>query len=179
MHQQVLSFWFEQLRPEQWFKASAMLDNTIREKFAQLLQQARCGELYQWRNSAEGRLAEIILLDQLSRNIHRNTPQAFATDPVALVLSQEAVHNGTLEQLTSTEQRDFLLMPWMHSESAYIHEQSLPLYKTHASAGCYRAALQHKAIIDRFGRYPHRNAILGRTSTTEELEFLQQPGSSF
>lgn len=177
--QQVLSFWFEELRPAQWFKVSRALDDSIRDRFATLLGQAMRGELQHWRRCAEGRLAEIILLDQFTRNIHRNTAQAFACDPVALVLSQEAVQQQTLDRLATAEQRDFLLMPWMHSESALIHQQGLPLFKAHASPGCYRAAVRHKAIIDRFGRYPHRNAILGRPSSIEELEFLQQPGSSF
>ena len=179
MKQQVLSFWFEELSPEQWFKSSLELDETIRSRFAPLLQQAMRGELENWRDTAEGRLAEIIVLDQFSRNIHRGTPQAFAADPVALALSQEAVRAGTLKQLEKVEQRDFLLLPFMHSESALIQQQALPLFKEHTSPGCYQAALQHKAIIDRFGHYPHRNAILGRNSTAEELEFLQQPGSSF
>lgn len=179
MQQQVLDFWFEELKPAQWFKASAALDTTIRTRFAPLLQQAMRGELESWRNTAEGRLAEIIVLDQFSRNIHRGTPLAFAADPVALVLGQEALRAQALEQLEKVEQRDFLLLPFMHSESALIQQQALPLFKAHTTQGCYRAALQHKAIIDRFGRYPHRNAILGRSSTTEELEFLQQPGSSF
>lgn len=179
MKQQILSFWFEELRPEQWFKSSLKLDETIRSRFAPLLQQAMRGELESWRNTAEGRLAEIIVLDQFSRNIHRGTPQSFAADPVALALSQEALRTQALEQLEKVEQRDFLLLPFMHSESVLIQQQALPLFKAYTTQGCYRAAQQHKAIIDRFGRYPHRNAILGRNSTTEELEFLQQPGSSF
>lgn len=179
MQQQVLNFWFEELKPAQWFKASDTLDESIRQRFSTLLQQAMRGELESWRNTAEGRLAEIIVLDQFSRNIHRGTPQAFAADPVALVLGQEAVRADALKQLETVEQRDFLLLPFMHSESALIQQQALPLFKAHTSPGCYRAAVQHKDIIDRFGRYPHRNAILGRSSTAEELEFLQQPGSSF
>lgn len=179
MQQQVLDFWFEELKPAQWFKASDTLDESIRQRFATLLQQAMRGELESWRNTAEGRLAEIIVLDQFSRNIHRGTPQAFAADPVALVLGQEAVRADALKQLETVEQRDFLLLPFMHSESALIQQQALPLFKAHTSPGCYRAAVQHKGIIDRFGRYPHRNAVLGRTSTAEERAFLEQPGSSF
>lgn len=97
MQQQVLDFWFEELKPAQWFKASDKLDESIRQRFATLLQQAMRGELESWRNTAEGRLAEIIVLDQFSRNIHRGTPQAFAADPVALVLGQEALRAGALQ----------------------------------------------------------------------------------
>jgi uncharacterized protein (DUF924 family) len=123
-------------------------------------------------------LAEIIVLDQFSRNVYRDTPAAFAQDSLALALSQEAVQSGALNALTETE-RTFLLMPYMHSESRAIHVQAERLFKVHAPATNYDFELKHKLIIDRFGRYPHRNAILGRASTPEELVFLEQPGSSF
>lgn len=118
------------------------------------------------------------MLDQFPRNIHRGTPQAFAHDPMALVLSQEAVRAGALAELPPV-QRSFLLLPWMHSESAAIHALAEPLYRQHAPANNHEFELRHKAIIDRFGRYPHRNAILGRASTPDELDFLKQPGSAF
>jgi uncharacterized protein (DUF924 family) len=142
------------------------------------MQSAAVGELYPWRSSAEGRLAEIIVLDQFPRNVYRNTPQAFAQDPIALVLAQEAVASGALPSLTPT-QRGFLLLPYMHSESRRIHVVAEALYKEFAPSGNYEFELMHKEIIDRFGRYPHRNEILGRTSTPEEAEFLTQPGSRF
>ena len=141
-------------------------------------ERAAAGELYPWRATAEGRLAEVIVLDQFSRNVYRNTPQAFAQDPVALVLAQEAVASGALNQLDPT-QRSFLLLPYMHSESRQIHLVAEALYTEYAPAVNLDFELRHKAIIDRFGRYPHRNEILGRTSTPEELEFLAQPGSRF
>lgn len=177
MYAAVLSFWFEETQPRLWFTASAPFDSEVRERFLPLLQAAAAGELWHWRSSDKGRLAEIIVLDQFSRNIYRDTPQAFAQDAMALVLAQEAVAAGTLHAL-SPEQCQFLLMPYMHSESRSIHRVAEPLFRAHAPTGHPHEA-QHKAIIDRFGRYPHRNDILGRTSTPEEAEFLQQPGSRF
>jgi uncharacterized protein (DUF924 family) len=134
--------------------------------------------LYSWRATARGRLAEIIVLDQFSRNIHRNTPWAFAQDTLALGLSQAAVSAGALQELNETE-RAFLLMPYMHSESRLIHEQAETLFRQFTPPYNYDFELKHKTIIDRFGRYPHRNKILGRDSTSEEVEFLKQPGSAF
>lgn len=176
--QQVLSFWFSELKPEQWFNGSAELDAQIKQRFGKLLAQAAAGELFDWRKSSKGRLAEIIVLDQFSRNVYRDTAQAFAQDAMALVLSQEAVSAGALNDLEEHE-RDFLLMPYMHSESALIHQLALPLFEQYASAGALKFEILHKEIIDRFGRYPHRNVALGRESSSEELEFLQQPGSGF
>ena len=179
MPQQVLSFWFEELQPQQWFRGGEAVDAMVRDRFAAPLEQAAAGELEHWRDTVQGRLAEIIVLDQFSRNMHRGTPAAFAMDPVALVLSQEAVRSGALAGLDSATQRGFLLMPYMHSESRHIHGQAVPLFREYATEVEYRYEIEHKAIIDRFGRYPHRNAILQRVSTPEELEFLQQPGSGF
>lgn len=177
MSDSVLKFWFDELSPKQWWAVDVELDTAITERFSPLLQQAIAGELFDWRKTALGRLAEIIVLDQFSRNIHRNTPGAFAQDPLALALSQEAVSQGCLAELHKTE-RAFMLMPYMHSESALIHQQAEPLFAEHAPANL-DFEIRHKAIIDRFGRYPHRNTILGRESTPEEVEFLKQPGSSF
>ncbi|TAH41445.1 MAG: DUF924 domain-containing protein [Gammaproteobacteria bacterium] len=174
----VLAFWFDEIEPRQWWQVDPAFDALIRSRFGALLDQAIAGELDAWRGFAHGRLAEIIVLDQFSRNIHRGTPQAFAQDAQALTLSQVAVHAGALEHLHETE-RGFLLMPFMHSESRGIHAQAGVLFKAHASANTFDFELKHKAIIDRFGRYPHRNAILGRASTNEEIEFLKQPGSGF
>jgi uncharacterized protein (DUF924 family) len=150
----------------------------VRDRFLTQLQQAAAGELHDWRGSASGRLAEIIVLDQFSRNAYRNTPRAFAQDVVALVLAQEAVASGAFDVLDPV-QRGFMLLPYMHSESRKIHCDAETLYREYAPAENYGFELKHKAIIDRFGRYPHRNAILGRPSTAEELEFLTQPGSAF
>lgn len=178
MRDDVLSFWFETLEPPMWWRSDPELDARIRDRFAALLLAAAAGELFEWRSDARGRLAEIIVLDQFSRNIHRDTPGAFAQDTVALALAQEAVAGGHLQALNSIE-RAFLLLPYMHSESKRIHLEAERLYREHAPEDNYQFELKHKAIVDRFGRYPHRNRILGRTSTAEEIEFLKQPGSSF
>lgn len=178
MHTEILSFWFHEIEPRLWFESDKSFDDLIRQRFSDVMHSAAAGELYQWRYTAEGRLAEIIVLDQFSRNVYRNTPQAFAQDPLALILAQEAVASGALTSLIPT-QRSFLLLPYMHSESKQIHVVAEALYKECAPAGNYDFELRHKAIIDRFGRYPHRNEILGRTSTPEEIEFLKQPGSRF
>lgn len=174
----VLDFWFTQLEPKQWFVKDLTLDKSIAEKFAGLYQQALQGELWQWRSSAEGCLAEIIILDQFSRNIYRDMPQTFAADPMALCLAQAAVANG-FDQSLIGPRRAFLYMPYMHSESTAIHQQAVELFNQPGMEHNYDYELKHKAIIDRFGRYPHRNELLGRESTDEELAFLQEPGSSF
>jgi uncharacterized protein (DUF924 family) len=178
MHEEVLSFWFREIDPQLWWSAEPDFDERVRRRFLDVLRQATAAELYEWRATPRGRLAEIIALDQFSRNVYRNTPQAFAQDPLALALAQEAVAAGALASLDPTE-RSFLLLPYMHSESRRIHVVAEALYREFAPAGNYDFELKHKAIIDRFGRYPHRNEILGRTSTPEEVEFLRQPGSRF
>ena len=175
---EVLQFWFEEISPASWWAGDPAFDERIKERFGKLLDQARQGELFEWRKDAKGRLAEVIVLDQFPRNIHRGTPLAFSCDPMALALAQEAVAGGNLAALNDIE-RAILLLPYMHSESRLIHEHAERLYQCHAPAENYEFELKHKVIIDRFGRYPHRNAILGRESTAEELEFLKQPGSSF
>ncbi|WP_418114343.1 DUF924 family protein [Vibrio scophthalmi] len=178
MQQQVLDFWFNQLEAKDWFVANQEVDNAIRDQFGDLLKQASQAELFTWRVTPEGRLAEIIVLDQFSRNIYRNTPQAFSQDPLALGLAQEAIRLEADKSLTTIE-RSFLYMPFMHSESAAIHKQAVVLFSQPGMENNYDFELKHKLIIDRFGRYPHRNVILSRESTTEEIEFLSQPGSSF
>jgi uncharacterized protein (DUF924 family) len=178
MHQEVLKFWFEEINPKMWWAADAAFDALLRERFLPLLVSAAQGELFEWRKEPKGRLAEIIVLDQFSRNIYRNTPAAFAQDPMALVLSQEAVGAG-IHTLLAPKECAFLLMPYMHSESGKIHVVAEQLYRKFAPADNLDFELRHKAIIARFGRYPHRNNILGRESTAEEIEFLKQPGSRF
>lgn len=178
MDTEVLKFWFDELESKQWFVKDLDLDAVIEARFAFLVQQARAGELFSWRATPEGRLAEIILLDQFSRNIYRDQPESFSADTVALVLSQEAISQGADQQL-APQKRAFLYMPFMHSESALIHDQAVVLFDQPGLEYNLEFEYKHKAIIDRFGRYPHRNAILGRDSTAEELEFLRQPGSSF
>lgn len=176
--EEVLSFWFDEIDQKQWWAVDPAFDDALRQRFDGLWRQAAAGELWAWRSAARGRLAEIIVLDQFSRNLFRGTPQAFAQDAQALTLAQEAVAAGVLAQLAPPE-RAFLLMPYMHSESRLVHVQADTLFAQFAPSGNHEFERRHKAIIDRFGRYPHRNRILGRASTDEELEFLKQPGSAF
>ena len=176
--QNVLDFWFKELTPKQHFAKDAALDDTIRTRFGATLEAAAKCELFAWRATAEGRLAEVLVLDQFSRNVYRDTPRAFAQDALALALAQELVASGQDRSLP-TAQRIFAYMPYMHSESALVHTQTVALFAQPGMENNLDFELRHKAIIDRFGRYPHRNAVLGRNSTAEELVFLSEPGSSF
>ncbi len=178
MYQDVLKFWFEEIEPSLWFAKDAGFDQLITNRFGGIHAMAVRCELFTWREKVQGRLAEIIVLDQFSRNMFRESPMAFANDQMALVLAQEAVALGLDKQLTPVE-RGFIYLPYMHSESPRIHEVAEKLYRGHSIASGLEWEMKHKAIIDRFGRYPHRNTVLGRTSTEEELIFLQQPNSSF
>ncbi len=178
MHQAVLQFWFQETSPEQWWKVDAEFDRLIVERFSELHGRATRSELYEWRAEPGGRLAEIIVLDQFSRNMFRGNSLAFAADTLALALAQEAVASKADLMLTPGE-RVFLYMPYMHSESRVIHQVAERLFKQNGPKNNYDFELRHKAIIDRFGRYPHRNAMLGRQSTEEETAFLAEPGSSF
>lgn len=173
----VFSFCFEDTDRMQWFTKDPAFDQVIHQRFATTLEQAAKGELYHWRQTAHGRATEIFVLDQFSRNLYRDTPQAFAQDTMALVLAQELVASGALDQFPERV-AGFVLMPYMHSESVVIHEQAVELFTRYAP-GHLEAEMKHKVIVDRFHRYPHRNNILGRESTTEEQEFLTQPDSSF
>jgi uncharacterized protein (DUF924 family) len=176
--QAILHFWFTELTPKQHFAKDAALDEAIRTRFGTTLEAAARCELFAWRATPEGRLAEVLVLDQFSRNVYRDTPRAFAQDALALALAQELVASGQGRSLPLA-QRSFAYMPYMHSESALIHEQAVALFSQPGLEDNLRFEHAHKAIIDRFGRYPHRNAILGRRSTAEELAFLSGPGSSF
>jgi uncharacterized protein (DUF924 family) len=178
MYQPILDFWFKEITPAQIWKVDPAFDALIASRFGDIHEQATRAELFAWRATPRGRLAEIIVLDQFSRNIHRGTRRAFEADPLALALAQEAV-SANADAALAQEERVFLVMPYMHSESKQIHAVAEPFFKANTPESNYNFELRHKAIIDRFGRYPHRNAILGRTSTPEELAFLQEPGSSF
>jgi len=178
MKNDVINFWFNEIDEKQWWIKDTSFDQLIATRFAEIHQAANHCELFSWRETPKGRLAEIIVLDQFSRNIYRNTPQAFASDALALALSQHAIELGIDKSLTAVE-RSFLYMPFMHSESAEIHRIAVDLYQDNGNKGNLDFEFKHQAIIDKFGRYPHRNEILGRISTAEELKFLQQPNSSF
>ncbi|MDQ1209082.1 uncharacterized protein (DUF924 family) [Acinetobacter baylyi] len=177
-YQDVLDFWFAPDHTNFWFAKDSLFDDEIRTQFSTVHQQATRAELWSWRQTVEGRLAEIIVLDQFSRNLYRDQAQAFAQDSMALALAQEAITQQLDAQL-SPEQRSFLYMPFMHSESKLIHEFALKLFQKLGNEINLSFEKKHKVIIDQFGRYPHRNAILGRQSTPEELEFLTQPNSHF
>ena len=174
----ILHFWFEELTDKQHFVKETALDEAMRSRFGATLEAAARCELFAWRATPEGRLAEILVLDQFSRNIFRDTPRAFAQDALALVLAQEMVAGGHDQQLTPA-QRAFAYMPYMHSESLVVHEEAVRLFAQPGLENNLNFEHRHKAIIDRFGRYPHRNALLGRASSAEELAFLREPGSSF
>ncbi len=185
----VLEFWFGDIdengavAPEtqaRWWKKSDDFDALCRDQFEADLRAAASGELPPPKGNARHALAYIVLCDQLSRNMHRGTPGAFATDGLALAVSQELIRTDALGELSLVE-RSFALMPLMHSEERSVQEQSVSEFSKLKEEGRDNLsfALAHKEIIDRFGRYPHRNAILGRESTAEEAAFLTQPGSSF
>lgn len=179
----VLNFWFSETTKPFWFAKSDDFDTKLSMLFQQTLHQAQSGELSFWRTqngkpSARGRLAEIIVLDQFSRNLYRNTPAAFAQDGMALVLAQELIALE-LDSTLSADERHFAYLPFMHSESLVIHDTAVQLYTQLGRQSALDFEHRHRDIIAQFGRYPHRNAILGRTSTPEELLFLQQPNSGF
>lgn len=174
----IINFWFKEISPEQWWLKDETFDQLIRQRFLTIHHAAIAGELFEWRKTAQGRLAEIIILDQFSRNIYRDRAQAFSSDGLALVLAQEMVRLE-LDKTLNNEQRSFVYLPYMHSESALIHQQAVTLYLALGNASNLAFEYKHQEIINRFGRYPHRNKILGRDSTELELAFLKQEGSSF
>jgi uncharacterized protein (DUF924 family) len=178
LHQSVLHFWFQECSPAQWWKEDQGFDQLIIGRFSELYGRAIRCELFEWRAEPTGRLAEIIVLDQFSRNMFRGDPRSYAQDNLALALAQEAVA-ARADLALSPEERVFLYLPYMHSESRAIHEIAERLFRDRVPPFNYDFELRHKAIIDRFGRYPHRNSILGRNSTAEELAFLAQAGSRF
>ncbi len=177
---EVLDFWFNEIEPKDWWIKNPEFDTKIRQRFLSTYQAAIKGELYQWRELAAGRLAEIIVLDQFSRNMFRDQAQAFAYDYLAVALTQAAIDTGADKELLNEPKKlAFLYMPLMHSESQLIHEQAVKVFSQAGLENNLDFEYKHKAIIDKFGRYPHRNKILGRESTPKEIEFLQHPGSSF
>lgn len=178
MYQEILRFWFDELEPPQWWQKDDQLDQLILARFSTIHDQAIQCELFEWRKTAAGRLAEIIVLDQFSRNMFRESPRCFAYDALALALSQEAIM-AEAEKSLSASQRRFLYMPFMHSESLKMHEIAVDLFKKNGIKANLDFEQRHKDIIEQFGRYPHRNKILGRVSTRAEIDFLQQPNSRF
>jgi len=174
----VIDFWFKEIKPASWWVKDEIFDQVICDRFHDIYQQVVLGEYSSWRQDALGRLAEIIVLDQFPRNMFRDTAKAFQSDGMALILSQEAISLKADTGLEPSE-KSFMYMPFMHSESLHIHTRAVELFERCGNESNLRFELKHKEIIERFGRYPHRNEILGRKSTPEELEFLTQAGSSF
>ena len=178
MYKEIIDFWFTELEPKHWWQKDEAFDLMIQSRFTELHNQAKASELFHWRDTALGSLAEAIILDQFSRNIYRDKPESFSCDSMALALAQFAMSKG-LDNELSEVQRTFLYMPFMHSESQLIHIEAVKLFKSVGIQNNLDFEYQHKAIIDRFGRYPHRNQILGRQSTEDEIEFLKKPNSGF
>lgn len=196
--QDVLDFWFGELSDDgtaapsiaaRWFTKDPAFDAALRERFGETLARAERGELDALASSPEGRVALVIVLDQLSRNLYRGEGRAFSNDARALALAEEGVAAGELDLLAPMHAY-FLLMPFMHAEDVDAQRRSVELFRRlaeRAGSGPLRQMLdvavdyaeRHRVIVERFGRFPHRNAALGRESTPEELEFLTQPGSSF
>ena len=180
---QVLRFWFSSGgRDKRWFEKQEAFDHEIRTRFAALHEQAAAGELDEWERTPAECLALILLLDQFPRNMYRGTARAFSSDPLALRAAQRAIANG-LDQGMRPFERMFVYLPFEHAESLEMQEKGCELMKALAefpeTEDVYRYAVLHRDIIARFGRFPHRNAALGRHSTREEEEFLKGPGSSF
>lgn len=174
----IIKFWFEETKPEQRWQKDVEFDSMISRRFGDVHTKAIRSKLHSWRSNAMGSLAEIIVLDQFSRNIFRDTPSAFSSDELALEAAKEAIDKEYDKEL-DVNYRSFLYMPFMHSESASVHEIAIQLFNQKGLEDSYDYEVKHKNIIDRFGRYPHRNKILGRKSTPEEIEFLKELDSSF
>ena len=174
----ILDFWFESCGPKDWFKKDKYFDNQIKNNFGDQIEEAVLGYYNHWAKSLESSLALIILTDQFTRNVFRGTPRSFSGDTLALNTCLHCLNTFDISQ-QNREKAHFTLIPLMHSENLRIQEMSLPLFRAHTSDKVYQYALKHKNIIARFGRFPHRNAILGRTSTIPEIQFLKSPSSSF
>lgn len=167
----ILDFWFTELTPAQWFKRDAEIDRRITERFSDVHALAAAGETEHWRETPEGRLVEIIVLDQFSRNMYRDSARAYACDTQAERLTYEAIGVGADMELPP-ERRLFLYMPLMHSESKITHRLALKKFIELDNAEALKYERSHKQIIDRFGRYPHRNDVLDRKNTPAEDIFL-------
>ncbi|PHS21940.1 MAG: hypothetical protein COA84_14370 [Robiginitomaculum sp.] len=173
----VIQYWFDEMKPKYWFVCNAHIDANITARFGTLYEKLAAMKPAV-STAPVDTLARIIVLDQFPRNMFRNTHRAFATDALALALSKAGLEAGQDKGLTLT-QKAFFYMPFMHSENADDQERSLMLFSIPGLEDNYRFAIAHKAVIDRFGRYPHRNAALGRASTAKEEQFLQEPDSAF
>jgi uncharacterized protein (DUF924 family) len=176
----VLGFWFEETRPKQWFEKDAAFDAEVRRRFLALHEALAVGPEAPLLAGARTALAAIVAFDQFPRNMFRGSPRAFATDGKALALAAAAITQDLDRGLTKDE-RMFLYLPFEHAEDRNAQARSVALMGSLCDPELTRWAEMHKVVIDRFGRFPHRNAVLGRPSTQEEIEFLdlKGPGSSF
>lgn len=177
-YREVIDFWFEELTPNQWYEKDENLDLKMTERFIALHSSVVAGECSSWRSDPIGRLAEVLVIDQFSRNIYRDDAKSFIYDPMALVLAQETIR-GDYHKEFEAKYKQFLYMPYMHSESDMIHNSAMLLFSEPGLEESFQYELKHKSIIECFGRYPHRNKVLGRTSTPEEIEFLKQADPIF
>lgn len=176
---QVLDFWFTRHTGEDWFGGKQAFDVAVRIGFAATLDRAQRGELWEWRSTPRGRVAEIVVLDQFARQLYRGSARAFASDTMALALSQELVARGEMEGL-SADERIFALMPYMHSESLAVHEAAIPLFERWTDENTLEYEKKHHEVIARFGRYPMRNKALGRQSTPAEITYIgERAGNMF
>ena len=177
-YSEITQFWFDEIKPKKWFEKDEGFDSLLSDRFLRQVELGLKGRLNIWNENIEGCLGLILLLDQFTRNIFRDTPKAFEGDSQALDLSLDAIKKGYLNEKNSGW-RHFLLMPLMHSENLAIQEMSLPLFQNYTNEKTYSFAKRHYDIIKRFSRFPHRNQLLGRVSSREEVLFLAEPGSSF
>jgi uncharacterized protein (DUF924 family) len=175
----VLNFWFNDTTPSQWFTKDPAFDALLRQRFLDLSNQAIAGELDPWSETPQDALALLLLLDQFPRQLWRDNAKAFAGDPQALALSLRALELGWVEAEPDQARRQFWLMPLMHSEELTVQQASLPLFSQLVDERTADFARRHRDVIAQFGRFPHRNAALGRVSSAAELAFLQMPGSGF
>ena len=174
----ITKFWFQEIEPQKWFEKDEKFDSFLSRRFSVQVDLALKNKLDHWKEDLEGYVSLIIILDQFTRNIYRGTPNSFIGDFKALDLSLEAIRQGFL-RCENIYWRHFILMPMMHSENLAIQEMSLPLFKKYTNERTFEFAKKHYNIINKFDRFPHRNCILGRKSSKEEILFLREPGSSF
>ena len=172
--EEVITFWFVDCRPAQWFRRDLQLDTQIRNRFGERCQQAQSGELSSWEEHNNSALALVLLLDQFSRHVWRGQAQAFAGDERALRLSQKALDQGWIDAQPNRAKRQFWLMPMLHCESASVLEDSIPLLERYADAATAAVARKNLDLVRRFGRFPHRNAALGRRNSSAELDELNR-----
>ena len=169
--QDVIRFWFVDHGRDNWFGAKPEFDAALAAEFADTHTAVARGEAWEWRRTPEGRLAEVIVLDQFSRQLHRKSPLAFANDAMALTLAQEAVAGGH-DRAIPLDRRTFIYMPYMHSESLVVHQDAQRLFEGLGNKETLDYEMKHVDVLRRFGRYPRRNEALGRASTPEELEYI-------